>query len=400
MPTAKHSLLMLTVLSILLTLMGCNDEKKDPETAASQGPIPMKVIKAPVKTMPFWGEYIGQISAVESVDVRARVAGFLLEKKFDEGRRVKKGDLLFVIDPKTFQEDLIQTQSALDYNKALLAKATKDQKRYKQLLDEGVVSQTEFEVYQTEYNTYQASVRENQAQVENAKIQLGYTKVYSPIDGIIGRSQVDVGNLVGQGESTVLATISKEDPIYVSFSISESDYIRAQRSREIKESRESQIKMILADGSEYDHLGEFSMLDRAVNPQTGTLGIRVSFPNPDGWLKPGQYAKVRVLIAQQEEAVVVPTRGVIDVQGMKSIYKVGEDGKLINQPITLGYEVDDLVIVSEGLNKNDMIVVDGIRRIRPGMVIKPIVVPMGKSAGEPVPMDGKEDAPKSEQKDG
>jgi len=391
------SLLCLSIMLAAFSLAGCSGEEK--KAAAPSGPVPMKVMKAATKDMPYWGEFVGQISAVESVDVRARVAGFLLEKNFQEGREVKKGDLLFVIDPQTFQEDLKQAQSSLEYNQALLAKAEKDKSRYEKLLDEGVVSRTEFEGYQTDFSTYQAKVRENKAQVQNARIQLGYTKVYSPIDGIIGRVQVDIGNLVGQGENTLLATVSTVDPVYVTFSIPESDYIRARRNPEVQETREKDIELILADGSRYGINGSFSMIDRAVDPQTGTLGIRVSFPNPEGLLRPGQYGKVRVLIENHSEAVVVPTRGVVDVQGMKSIYVVGEDGKVVSKPIKLGFEVDDLVVVNEGLKAGEIVIIDGIRRVRPGMEIKPIVVPMGKSEGTPASTG---DAPKAdtEQKEG
>ena len=395
--TTLSSLLSLSlVLTASLLLAACTGEEK--KAAAPKGPVPMKVMKAATKDMPYWGEFVGQISAVESVDVRARVGGFLLEKKFNEGGKVEKGDLLFVIDPKTFQEDLKQAQSSLEYNQALLAKAEKDKARYQKLLDEGVVSRTEFEGYQTDFSTYQAKARENKAQVENARIQLGYTKVYSPIDGIIGRVQVDIGNLVGQGENTLLATISTVDPVYVSFSIPESDYIRARRNPEMAETRAREIELILADGSKYGIKGSFSMVDRAVDPQTGTLGIRVSFPNPDGLLRPGQYGKVRVLIENIKDAVVVPARGIVDTQGMKSIFVVGADGKIVSQPVKIGFEVNNLVVVTDGLKAGDTVIIDGIRRVRPGMEIKPIVVPMEKPAGEPVPMG--DDSKPAEQKEG
>lgn len=380
---------------ISLVFAGCGGEEKSSKPAA-QGPVPMKVVEAASKNMPSWGEFVGQISAVDTVDVRARVAGFLLEKKFDEGRQVKKGDLLFVIDPRSFQEDLVQAQSNLEYNQALMTKAEKDFKRFETLLDEGVVSRDEFEGYQTDFNTYRAKVRESKAQVQNARIQLGYTKVYSPIDGVIGRVRVDLGNLVGQGENTLLATVSTVDPVYVSFSISESDYLRARRNPEMQETREKEIKMILADGKEYEHAGSFSMVDRAVDPQTGTLGIRVSFPNEEGVLRPGQYAKVRVLIEQIKNAVVVPVRGVVDVQGMKSLYVVGDDGKVVNQPVKIGFEVDGMVIVREGLKAGDKVIVDGIRRVRPGMEIKPIVVPMDKPQSQPVSIGKPEDDKKDD----
>ncbi|MBI9078741.1 MAG: efflux RND transporter periplasmic adaptor subunit [Pseudodesulfovibrio sp.] len=348
----------------------------------------MAVIKAETRDMPYWGEFVGQVNAVETVDVRARVAGFLLEKKFKEGATVAKGDLLFVIDPKPFLEDLKQAQSGLEYNEALLEKAKKDFERFQKLFDEGVVSRDEFEGYQTQTSTLKAQVRDNSAQVENSRIQLGYTKIYSPIDGVIGRVQVDVGNLVGQGENTLLATISTVDPVYVNFSVTESDYVRAMRSKEKDSARGGEVKMILADGSEYSSPGKFDMVDRAIDSRTGTLGIRVIFPNSEKMLRPGQYAKVRVLIDLVKDAVVIPARGVMDVQGMKSLYVLDGEGKVVKQPVTLGFEVQELVVVKEGLKDGDMVIVDGIPRVKAGMEIKPTVVPMTKPKGEPASMGG------------
>ncbi|MDD3311012.1 efflux RND transporter periplasmic adaptor subunit, partial [Pseudodesulfovibrio sp.] len=336
-------------------LSGCSDKEKKQAQAEPQGPKPVKVVKVETRDMPYWAELIGTISAVETVDVRARVAGFLLKKNFKEGARVKKGDLLFVIDPKPFNEDLKQAQSGLEYNQALVEKARKDFIRFKKLYEENVVSRDEYESYQTQLATYEAQVRDNAAKVENAKIQLGYTSIYSPLDGDIGRVQVDVGNLVGQGENTLLATVSSVDPVYVSFSVTEADYLRARRSRKVDHAEESELKLILADGDEYDHNGVFDMVDRAVDPRTGTLGVRVKFPNPEGLLRPGQYAKVRLLVENVKNAMVVPVRAVMDTQGMKSIFKVEEDGKVVNQPLTLGFERNSLVVIREGLKPGDMI---------------------------------------------
>ena len=376
-----RGVLLLSLIMLILMAAGCGGEDKK-EAQAPQGPIPMKVIKAEVRTVPVWGEFVGQISAVETVEVRARVAGFLVERNFSEGGSVKKGDLLFVIDPKPFEEDLKQAQSGLEYNQALSTKAQKDFQRFKKLYEEGVVSRDEFESYQTQVATYQAQVADNKAKVENARIQLGYTKIYSPTDGLIGRVQVDVGNLVGQGENTLLATISTQDPVYVSFSVSEADYVRAMRNR-MSKNGEREIKLLLSDGEEYDQNGSVDMVDPTIDPQTGTLGIRLVFPNPDNMLRPGQYAKVRVLVSQQDNAVVVPVRAVMDVQGSKSLYVVGEDGKVKTSPVKLGAESDGLVVIQEGLNVGDILIVDGIRRVRPGVEIKPIVVPMDGSPAQP-----------------
>lgn len=367
----------LSLVAATLLISGCGGEDKGAETKVAQPEAtPMTVIKAETRDMPDWGEFTGQVNAAETVDIRARVAGFLQEKNFKEGASVSKGDLLFVIDPKPFQETLKQEQSGLDYNLALIEKARKDYERFKKLYDEGVVSRDEYESYQTQLATLKAQVNDNKARVENAKIELGYTRILSPIDGIIGRVQVDVGNLVGQGENTLLATVSTVDPVYVNFSVSESEYIRAMRDPSDKDSRDSRVRMILADGSEYDHEGIYDMVDRAVDSRTGTLGVRVTFPNPEHLLRPGQYAKVRVLFDMIEDAVVVPARGVIDTQGMKSLLVVDQSGTVRSQPVTLGIEAKNLVVVKEGLSPGDMVIVDGIRRVRAGMTIKPEVEPM------------------------
>jgi membrane fusion protein (multidrug efflux system) len=377
------------ILLLSLAVAGCSgDDKKKEQAAAPQEAVPMKVVKAETRDVPNWGEWVGQISAHETVEVRARVAGFLIKRNFEEGRTVKKGDLLFVIDPKPFEEDLKQARSGLEYNQALYDKAAKDLKRFKKLFDEGVVSRDEFESYQTQAATYKAQLADNRAKVENAKIQLGYTKIYSPIDGVIGRVQVDVGNLVGQGENTLLATISTMDPIYVSFSVSESDYIRAMRDAKARQSGERPIRLVLADGGEYSQPGSFDMVDPTVDPQTGTLGIRVLFPNPDNLLKPGQYAKVRVRVSNHQNAVVVPVQAIMDVQGMKSVYLVDTDGTIKNQPVKLGTESTNLAVVTEGVKAGDMLLAEGINRVKPGMKIKPVVVPMESgSEAQPAPSE-------------
>lgn len=367
----------------ILLLVACSSNEDKQKTAAEQGPTPLKVVKADSRDMPAWSEFVGQTSAVETVEVRARVAGFLQKKLFQEGAPVEKGELLFVIDPKTFQEDLKQARSQLEYNQAKLDKARKDLARFKKLYEEGVVSRDEYESYETDHSTMKAQVQDNKAQVENARIQLGYTNIYSPIDGVIGRVNVDVGNLVGQGENTLLATVSSDDPIYVSFSISEAEYVRYMRDHIAgKEQTPAVFRIVLADGSEYDHNGTFSMADRAVDPATGTLGLRVSFPNPEHLLRPGQYAKVRVLSETIKDAVVIPARAIIDTQGIKSVYVIGDDKTIKNQPVTVRFIRDNLAVIKDGIKADDLVVADGIQKVKPGMEIKPIVVPMTQGSDD------------------
>jgi membrane fusion protein (multidrug efflux system) len=188
---------------------------------------------------------------------------------------------------------------------------------------------------------------------------------------------------VGQGENTLLATISTMDPIYVSFSVSEGDYIRAMRDKQARESGQRPIHLVLADGSEYSQPGRFDMVDPTVDPQTGTLGIRVLFPNPENLLKPGQYAKVRVRVSNHQDAVVIPVTAIMDVQGMKSVYLVDEEGTVKNQPVKLGTESMNLAVVTDGVKAGDMLLAEGINRVKPGMKIKPVLVPMETGNAQP-----------------
>lgn len=373
---------------VLASLVGCKGGEDKKEAAASQEAVPMKVVKAEQRPVQVWGEFVAQINAKATVDVRARVEGFLLEKHFKEGDTVEKDQLLFEIDPQTYQEQIKQAQATVNYNRAKLSKAERDFQRFEKLFDEGVVSRDEFEVRQTDMETLKASLSDSQAALRDSQLQLGYTRIHSPLTGVIGKAHVDVGNLVGRGENTLLATVSSTDPVYVNFSISESDYVRAMRNREMRQAQNKDVdalRIILADGSKYEHGGTFDMADRAVDPRTGTLGIRLTFPNPDGLLKPGQYAKLRALLDNIPDALVVPARAVVDVQGVKSLYVVGEDGVVKSVPVKLGPEQQDVVAVTEGIKVGDMIIADGVSRVRPGIKVKPIPVPMSDGDSQKQP---------------
>jgi len=230
--------------------------------------------------------------------------------------------------------------------------------------------------------------------VEKAKLDLGYTKVYSPISGTIGKAQVDVGNLVGKGENTLLATVSTVDPVYVDFSISERAYLTAVKNQPVREANASantggapKIQIILADDSIYPFGGAFDMADRTVNAQTGTLGVRAVFPNPDGMLRPGQYAKVKALIDEMKAAVVVPIRALVDIQGVKSVYVVDAEGVVRSRPVTLVGGDNSVVVVSQGVQAGDLVVAEGVNRVRVGMKATAQVAPYpdAKAAGTSTP---------------
>ena len=369
----KASVVFLFVLlTMSVVLGGClGDDKK--EQAKVQA-MPVKVIKVTEHQFPVMGEYVAQIEALKTVDIKARVQGHIKERMFTEGQRVKEGQPLFVIDPRPYTEALKKAEAELASTRATLAKAKKDYKRFKALFDQGAVSREEFDSKITDKQVLEANVSNAKAQVEQANLDLGFTRINSPMDGIIGRTQVEPGTLVA-AESTVLATVSAVDPVYVNFSIPEKEYLVAiremeARRKEGKPDRPSDLQIILADGGYYDHNGTFNMADRAVDSSTGTLGIRAEFPNPERILRDGQYAKVVVCLKDYPSALVVPTRSLLDVQGRKSLLTVA-NGTVVEKPVIIDYSDDRNTVIKSGIESGTLIIADGVNKIRPGTPVSP-----------------------------
>nr|WP_203544886.1 efflux RND transporter periplasmic adaptor subunit [Desulfovibrio sp. JC010] len=363
------------LLSMSFVFSGCFGEEKKEQAAAE--PIPVKVIKISEQSFPVMGEYVAQIEALKTVDIKARVEGHIKERTFTEGQAVKEGQLLFVIDSRPYQEALKKAKAELASTRASLAKASKDYKRFKALFDQGAVSREEFDSKITDKQVLEANVSNAKAEVEQANLNLGFTKIVSPMDGIIGRTQVEPGTLVA-AESTVLVTVSAVDPVYVNFSIPEKEYLVAIREMESlrkqgKPDKPSDLRIILADGGFYEYNGTFNMADRAVDSSTGTLGIRAEFPNPDRILRDGQYAKVVVELKNYPNVLVVPTRAMLDVQGRKSLLTVS-NGTVVEKPITIDYTDDRNTVIKSGIENDTLIIADGVNKIRPGTPVTPQIV--------------------------
>ena len=367
--------LLLVLLSISFVLGGCFGDDKDDKSA--QQAIPIKVVKISEQSFPVMGEYVAQIQALKTVNIKARVQGHIKERSFAEGEAVSEGQLLFVIDPRPYQETLKKAEADLASTKASLVKASKDYKRFKALFDQGAVSREEFDSKITDKQVLEANRSNAQAQVEQAKLDLSFTNIVSPMNGIIGRTQVEPGTLVA-AESTVLATVSAVDPIYVNFSIPEKEYLVAIREmdklkKEGKPDKPRKLRIILADGKFYGQNGTFNMADRAVDSSTGTLGIRAEFPNPDRILRDGQYAKVVVELKKYDNALVVPTRALLDVQGRKSLLAV-VNATVVEKPVVVDYSDDRNTVVKSGIEPGVLIIADGVNKIRPGTPVDPQVV--------------------------
>ncbi|MHC1713901.1 MAG: efflux RND transporter periplasmic adaptor subunit [Solidesulfovibrio sp.] len=365
-------------------LWSCGGGDADKEKAAKTAETPSVMVQAKppvVADVPVYAEYVGRVAAKENVEIRARVEGYLKERLFTEGSLVKKGELLFVIEPRQYQENLQKARAELARQQALLAKAQVDLSRFDTLYKQRAVSRDEYDTRLTSQRELAATVDSAKAAVEATERDLGYTKITSPIAGRIGKALINVGNLVGKGDNTLLAEISSTDPMYVDFSISERDYLefaKALKARGNTE-REFPLTLMLADDSVYPHRGDADMAERAVDAKTGTLGVRGVFPNPDGMLKPGQFAKIRALLENRQGAMLVPQRAVIDVQGSKSVYIVGAGGKIEAKTIAIGGVKDGSYIIDSGLMPTDMVVIEGVSKVRPGVMAK-VVPPVDASA--------------------
>ncbi len=393
-PPSPLRLMCFLVLTLaFLPACGGDDAEKKPEKAATA----VTAAEPVVRDIPVFSEFTGRTEAAETVEIRARVEGFLKERLYTEGTVVKKGDPLFLIEQNKYEEQLKQAEADLEREKAFLAKAETDMKRYAKLYKDQAVSRDEYDVKTTNLKQLEASVEQKKAAVETAKRDLGYTRVTAPITGRIGKSRVKVGSLVGKNENTLLTEISSIDPMKVVFSISERDYLELVKDYEKKEAHAGgeetvPLSLILADDSVYPHQGEADMAERAVDPKTGTLGIRAVFPNSDDILKEGQFAKVRARLETLKDALCIPVTAVMDVQGTKSVFVVGPDNKAESRPVKLGPAAEGLVSVSEGLEKTDKVVVDGGLKLHSGDLVKIEKTPAGEDGKGAPQKDASPDA--------
>ncbi len=366
--TFRPVLLLALVLLAALAAVGCG---KGDDSGQDSKPVPVITTVLEAKAVPLVGEFTGRTDSESTVELQARISGFLKKINFVEGSLVKAGDLLFIIDPVEQQNTLARTSADVARDKAQLDYARKERARFETLVKQGAVSQQEYDAKLTNERQLAASVSAAAATANEARTNLGYTKVVAPQAGRIGKSNFKVGDLVGPGQNSVLATISSTERFTVTFNISERDYlVSAKEAAEAKAKglppRLFVASVVLADGDVYPHDGYLDMADRAIDPTTGTLPVRAVFPNPDGLIKPGLFAKVRVNLGTVDNATLVPEQAVSDVQGEKFVFAVTKDGKAESRPVTLGSRVDTAYIVQKGLAPGDTVIVDGWQKVRTG----------------------------------
>ncbi len=362
---------------LALALSACGEKKEAPRLPPPE--IPYYEVGA--SDFPVIEEFVGQTYGASDIDIRARVEGFLEAIHFQEGSRVRKGDLLYSIDPQPSEAKVAEVQSRVAEARTELVRAESELNRIRPLVDINAVSQSDLDAAVARFGAAEASVEAAEAQLRLANIELGYTKVYAPISGIIGKTEARVGDFVGRGlNSVVLNTVSDIDPILVRFSISETEYLRMRRYQ--GENRMAQIaekypelagvELILADGSLHPHRGKIDFADRQIDPTTGTLLIQASFPNPEGIVRPGQFARVRAVTGLLEKAIRVPQRSVRELQGIFQVYVVNDSSQIEIRPVQTGPRSGNMWIITEGLSPGERVVVEGLQQVRPGQPIDPV----------------------------
>jgi membrane fusion protein (multidrug efflux system) len=312
------------------------------------------------------------VAAVNEIDVRARVRGFLIEQTFRDGQLVRDGDVLYRIDPSTYEIRLKESKGELARAQARLSLAKRELLRARELLKKEVVSQAILDQREEERDAAAAEVVSAEAAVAAAELDLSYCTVYAPLTGRIGRSRVDVGNLVGEGgQDTVLARIVQVNPVHVLFNPTEQERLRVLRdAREGRVWAEREfnlpVEIILGDGSRYPHRGLLDFVDPAIDATRGTITVRAVVPNPDGDLKPGEYVRVVTVWPEIPEAVVVPERAVQDEQGGSYVLVVAADDRVEQRPVTLGASHEGMLHIAKGLAAGERVVVEGVQKVRPG----------------------------------
>jgi membrane fusion protein (multidrug efflux system) len=410
--------------AITLLLASCGGKK---EVSAASSPT-VSVLVTPVvqKTVPLFTELTARTDATDSVDIRARVKAFLKTQNYAEGTMVKAGQTLFTLDQREYdaqlmqaraqqakaQADLTQAQDKtvvevaeanLGIAMARLNKADTDVKRLKPLAEQRAVPQQDYDnalaeqqaaradvegrqaslnttkVNQTaSIQTAQAAVAAANASILQAELDVEYCNITTPIAGIAGTRQVAPGNLVGNGEATLLTTVSDVNPMRVYVSISESDYLKYRRMKDEGKLKAGggELELVLADGSKFPEKGRIIISDRAVDLKTGTLSLVAEFPNPNALLRPGQFGRVRLAASVAENALLVPQKAVTEIQSTKVVYVVGADNKVALRSVTLGDRVGQDYIITDGVKVGERIIVEGLQKTRPGATVNPTDQPV------------------------
>ena len=371
----------LKTLALLFCLSLAFSACKGQEEAAQAPPPDIPVVVTEAQDVPLFMEFVGQIFGFKDIAIRARVEGFLEDLHFEEGSVVEKEQLLYTLESQPFEEAVAARMSNVAEAQTMLAKATSDLGRTKPLAELKAVSQSDLDGAVAQFEAAQASLEAAQANLRATRIQLGYTKIYSPITGIIGKTKAKVGDFVGREPNPViLNVVSQTDTILVEFFLTENQYLEAARrylkreeSGETEYGERAILELILSDGTLYPHKGKVGFVDREVDPTTGAILLQASFPNPERLLRPGQFAKVKVLAETVKDGILIPQRCVTELQGQYSVFVVEAGNTVKERTITLGPTVGSAWLVEKGLEVGEQVVYEGLQLIRDGAVINPVV---------------------------
>ncbi len=372
----------LWLLAVIAFTFGC--EKGKP--AAPPTPPPPEVVVTTVlqQDVPIYSEWLGTTDGAINAQIRARVQGYLQSRDYREGLVVKTGELLFTIDARTYVAALDQAKGDLARAEANLGKTQLDVNRYTPLAKEGAISQQELDNAVQAHQANKASVDAARAAVKQAELNLGWTQIRSPIDGIAGIADAQIGDLIQP--NTLLTTVSRVDPIKVTFPLSEKEYLKfadrvasAMQAEQRAQPHGPPLELILGDGSVYPERGGFALPDREVNSKLGTISVVSYFPNPKNMLRPGLYAKVRAVTDTKKGALLVPQRAVQELQGTYRLAVVGADNKVMLRTVKVGERIGNLWIIAEGIKPDERVIVEGVQKVKDGIPVVPKPAPPEQS---------------------
>jgi len=366
-----HVLLVVLGLASILLLQGCTKSASAPAP-----PVPtVEVATVVQQNVPIYSVWVAVLDGYVNAQIQPHVTGYIIRQDYREGSVVRKGQVLFEIDPRPFQAALDQAKAQLAQAEAQLGKANLDVQRDTPLAQQRAIAQAQLDTEIQAKLGAQALVLAAKANIEQAELNVEWTKVTSLVSGIAGIAQVQIGNLIGP--SSVLTSVSQVDPIKAYFTVSEQEFTDFHRRFPTEQSLEEQrkripLQLLLSDGSVYEHSGTIYFADRQVNPATGAIRIAGVFPNPNNLLRPGGYGRVRASARTQNGALLIPQRAVIELQGGHQVAVVGNDNKVSVRPVTVADRVGDLWIVTEGLKPGEQVIVEGVMKVRDGATVKAV----------------------------
>lgn len=370
----------LALAGIAYRYMAAPQESQQAATPAGAPPAPPVTVAKPlVESLREWTDFTGQFEAPDAVEIRARVSGYLESVHFNDGQLVQKGDLLFVIEPRPFEIALDSSKAELAQAEAELDLAKVQLERTAELRKKDFASEQAFDERAAEVKNSTAARDRARAAVDQAQLNLDYTRVLAPVSGRVGRHEVSIGNLVigGTGGTTLLTTIVSLDPIWLTFNVSEGDamtYKRLIQKGEVESARSGGVAVQgqLTDEKDWPLKGTIDFVDNQFNRTSGTIRVRASFPNPDLFITPGQFGRVRVPMSQEKPTMLVPDAAVVTDQSTKLLFTVAKDGTVVPKPVELGAVTEDgLRIVRSGITPEDEVIINGLLRARPGQKVTP-----------------------------